>query len=273
LNVDEVFALSDGNPYFVSELVASAVGSSVPPTVVDAVLGRLRRLPPAHQEIIEQLAVVPSALDRQLVAALERGLLTVRPEQISFRHELTRRAIADALPVARRLELKRVCSPQWKALAVPGGGFKGGGPPLLTPTPAGSCITPLRRAMSTLSCGTHLSPLGTPPPPGLIVRRLPTSHWHWLMRTALPLPSWLTCLRSARWSATQSALPWMLPLRNVGPSHSDVSCRTIKALGSACVGCLGSCGSTGSRQRRSKQPKKRPPYWARSEMKGCSRSR
>jgi ATP/maltotriose-dependent transcriptional regulator MalT len=116
LDVNEIFALSDGNPYFVSELVASAVDSSVPPTVVDAVLGRLRRLAPAHQQIIELLAVVPSALDRRLVDALahdyaaieaaeERGLLTVRPDRISFRHELTRRAIADALPVARRLEL------------------------------------------------------------------------------------------------------------------------------------------------------------------------
>jgi DNA-binding CsgD family transcriptional regulator/tetratricopeptide (TPR) repeat protein len=116
LDVDEVFALSDGNPYFVSELVASAVGSSVPLTVVDAVLGRLRRLPPAHQDIVELLAVVPSALDRQLLNALvsdhaaiaaaeQRGLLTVQPEQVSFRHELTRRAIVDALPVARHLEL------------------------------------------------------------------------------------------------------------------------------------------------------------------------
>jgi DNA-binding CsgD family transcriptional regulator/tetratricopeptide (TPR) repeat protein len=116
LDVDEVYALSDGNPYFVSELVASAVGSSVPPTVVDAVLGRLRRLTPAHQDTIELLAVVPSAVDRQLLDALvsdhsaitaaeQRGLLSVLPEQISFRHELTRRAIADALPVARRLEL------------------------------------------------------------------------------------------------------------------------------------------------------------------------
>ena len=116
LDVDEVFALSDGNPYFVSELVASAVDSSVPPTVVDAVLSRLRRLAPAHQDAVELLAVVPSALDRQLVDALasdhsaieaaeERGLLTVQPDQVSFRHELTRRAIADALPVARRLEL------------------------------------------------------------------------------------------------------------------------------------------------------------------------
>lgn len=96
--------------------MASAVGSNVPPTVVDAVLSRLRRLAPAHQDTVELLAVVPSALDRQLLNALasdhsaieaaeERGLLTVQPEQVSFRHELTRRAIADALPVARRLEL------------------------------------------------------------------------------------------------------------------------------------------------------------------------
>jgi len=84
--------------------------------VVDAVLGRLGRLAPTHQEAIEQLAVVPSALDRQLVDALvndhsaitaaeARGLLTVQPSRVSFRHELTRRAIADALPVAQRLEL------------------------------------------------------------------------------------------------------------------------------------------------------------------------
>jgi ATP/maltotriose-dependent transcriptional regulator MalT len=116
LDADEVFALSDGNPYFVSELVASAVGSNVPPTVVDAVLGRLRRLSPAHQDIVELLAVVPSALDRQLLDALvsdhsaiaaaeQRGLLTVQPGHVAFRHELTRRAIVDALPVARRLEL------------------------------------------------------------------------------------------------------------------------------------------------------------------------
>ena len=63
LDADEVFALSDGNPYFVSELIASAVGSNVPPTVVDAVLGRLRRLSPAHQDIVELLAVVPSSID------------------------------------------------------------------------------------------------------------------------------------------------------------------------------------------------------------------
>jgi DNA-binding CsgD family transcriptional regulator len=116
LDADEVYALSDGNPYFVNELVASAIGSSVPPTVVDAVLGRLGRLAPAHQDTVELLAVIPSGLDRRLLDALvsdqsaiaaaeERGLLTVHRDGVSFRHELTRRAIADALPVARRLQL------------------------------------------------------------------------------------------------------------------------------------------------------------------------
>jgi predicted ATPase len=127
LDVDEVFALSDGNPYFISELVASAVGSSVPLTVVDAVLGRLRRLPPAHQDIVELLAVVPSALDRQLLNALvsdhaaitaaeQRGLLTVQPEQVSFRHELTRRAIVTHCPLPVAWISTPAYWPLWKTL-------------------------------------------------------------------------------------------------------------------------------------------------------------
>ena len=141
LNAEEVFALSDGNPYFVNELVASAVDSRVPATVVDAVLSRLRRLAPAHQDIVEALAMVPSAIDRQLADALasdhfaieaaeERGLLTVRPEQISFRHELTRRAIADALHAV--WSSTHACCQLWKISA--------------STTPADLSITPPRPA-------------------------------------------------------------------------------------------------------------------------------
>ena len=43
-----------------------------------------------------------------LADAEEHGLLTVRPEQVTFRHELTRRAIVDAMPGARRVELNRL---------------------------------------------------------------------------------------------------------------------------------------------------------------------
>ena len=119
LDPAEVFVADRRQPVLRHELLASADGARVPATVVDAVLGRLRRLPIRHQEVVEQLAVVPTAIGRPLVGALltdpvpaladaeEHGLLTVRPEQVTFRHELTRRAIVDAMPVARRVELNR----------------------------------------------------------------------------------------------------------------------------------------------------------------------
>ena len=119
LDADRIYAITDGNPYFVRELVASARQARVPPTVVDAVTGRLRRLDAATQEHVEQLAVVPSAVDRDLLsrlvpggegvlrAAEEEGLLAVSPDGVRFRHELTRHAIIDALPTSRRIELER----------------------------------------------------------------------------------------------------------------------------------------------------------------------
>jgi DNA-binding CsgD family transcriptional regulator len=117
----DLFALTSGNPFFVGELLASAHGERVPHTIVDAVLARVRRLDPPVQDVLEQLAVVPSALERWLVdelvpdsppgrvAALEAaergGLLTVSTRRISFRHELTRRAIAGSVPSARLIDL------------------------------------------------------------------------------------------------------------------------------------------------------------------------
>src|SRR5690242_21551313 len=123
VDVNDLFALTSGNPFFVHELLASAQGERVPPTIADAVLARVRSLDPATQDVLEQLAVVPSALDRWLVdvlvpgagpgtvaalaAAEERGLLSVSPRRIAFRHELTRRAIADAVPSARLMALNQ----------------------------------------------------------------------------------------------------------------------------------------------------------------------
>ncbi|HEX6673768.1 MAG TPA: AAA family ATPase [Actinomycetes bacterium] len=115
----QVFAMTSGNPFFVTEVLAAGDGDRVPSTIVDAVLARARRLDAATQDTLDQLAVVPSTVERWLVDALvpggiaalaaaeERGLLTVSPTSVAFRHELARRAIADSLPVARRVELNR----------------------------------------------------------------------------------------------------------------------------------------------------------------------
>jgi len=117
----DLFTLTSGNPFFVHELLSCAAGERVPPTIADAVLARVRSLDGPTQDVLEQLAVVPSALDRWLVDALapgaagvaavaaaeERGLLTVSTRRISFRHELTRRAIAGSLPAARLIALNQ----------------------------------------------------------------------------------------------------------------------------------------------------------------------
>jgi DNA-binding CsgD family transcriptional regulator/tetratricopeptide (TPR) repeat protein len=123
VDVDEVFELTAGNPFFVHELLVSARGEAVPPSIADAVLARLRRLDPVAQEMLEQLAVVPAALERWLLdelvagvavdatavlaAAEQGGLLTVSPRRVTFRHELTRRAIAGAAPAARLIALNQ----------------------------------------------------------------------------------------------------------------------------------------------------------------------
>lgn len=117
----ELYALTAGNPFFVHELLASVQGEQVPPTIADAVLARVHQLDPATQDVLEQLAVLPSAVERWLLDALvpaaeavtalaaaeERGLLTVSTGKISFRHELTRRAIVGAVPAARLIALNR----------------------------------------------------------------------------------------------------------------------------------------------------------------------
>ncbi|HEY2281753.1 MAG TPA: tetratricopeptide repeat protein, partial [Streptosporangiaceae bacterium] len=115
-----LYTLTAGNPFFVHELLVSADGDQVPPSIADAVLARVRQLDPGTQDVLEQFAVVPAALDRWLAdelagpgatAALglaeERGLLTVTAQRISFRHELTRRAIEGAVPAARLMALNQ----------------------------------------------------------------------------------------------------------------------------------------------------------------------
>jgi DNA-binding CsgD family transcriptional regulator len=114
-----VYAVTAGNPFFVTEVLA-AVGKRVPPTVMEAVLARVRRVDRPVRDLVEQLSVVPSGLDHWLVDRLagsnglatlptaeEHGLLDVSPERVAFRHELTRRAIADSLPASRRIALNR----------------------------------------------------------------------------------------------------------------------------------------------------------------------
>lgn len=109
-------ALTQGNPFFVTELLRHEV-DSVPPTVQALVLARLARLPPAAQAIVRLVSVVPAQIERALVeavlapapadldACLDSGLLVADAHSLAFRHELARQAIeaSIAAPHAQRL--------------------------------------------------------------------------------------------------------------------------------------------------------------------------
>jgi tetratricopeptide (TPR) repeat protein len=115
MDATQVFEVTSGNPFLVVEVLASGDGGGVPYSVAEAVRGRLSNLSEATGEVVEQLAVIPSAAEQWLVEAVvpggvatladaeQRGVLTVAPTKVAFPHELARRAIMDSLPAARRI--------------------------------------------------------------------------------------------------------------------------------------------------------------------------
>ena len=115
-DVGAVHRVTGGNPFFVTEVLASPA-DVVPATVVEAVLARVGRLSPDCREALEQLSVVPSRIPFELAGALlgDRidalaeaelaGMLEVSTQHLGFRHELARRAIERSLPALARRRL------------------------------------------------------------------------------------------------------------------------------------------------------------------------
>ena len=118
---DDLFRITEGNPFFVTELLAAKDTSpaKVPASVRDAVWSRILRLKPEERELLEVLSVVPGSVEPWLIEALlgpdaeclvdacvSRGML-VRDDQghLKFRHELARLATQDHLSKAVRKAL------------------------------------------------------------------------------------------------------------------------------------------------------------------------
>ncbi len=114
----ELYGKTRGNPFFVTE-VLGAGDLGVPATVRDAVLARAARLSPAARELLEAVAIAPSQTELWLVDMLIQdaggrleecvagGMLTVRSGSVSFRHELARQALEEAIDEPRRVRLHR----------------------------------------------------------------------------------------------------------------------------------------------------------------------
>jgi DNA-binding CsgD family transcriptional regulator/tetratricopeptide (TPR) repeat protein len=113
----DVYAVTGGNPFYVTELLETRTTDEPPPSVAKAVLGRAARLDDDSRRLVELASVVPSRVPISLLdsvmpdwaAAAEeperRQLLEVDARYVRFRHELARNAIRSSIPIAARRRL------------------------------------------------------------------------------------------------------------------------------------------------------------------------
>lgn len=100
---ERVHAQTGGNPFCVTELLASPPGT-VPVTVRDATLARALRLSPQARAVLELCAVVPNRVERWLLLdgsaaptpnlvddCVAAGLILLQGDVMMFRHELYQR--------------------------------------------------------------------------------------------------------------------------------------------------------------------------------------
>jgi DNA-binding CsgD family transcriptional regulator/tetratricopeptide (TPR) repeat protein len=109
---NELYRLTGGNPFFVSEVLRGGLGT-VPPSARDAVLARVAGLRDAARRTAEAAALLGDRVDVDLLAMVcdaratdldelvVSGLLVSGPAGLRFRHELTRLAIAQEIPAHR----------------------------------------------------------------------------------------------------------------------------------------------------------------------------
>lgn len=113
IGADELYRLTGGNPFFVTEVLQAASGE-IPPSARDAVLARMVRLSPGARRVVDCAALIGTSVDPSLLEAacgatpaevdelVECGVLVSERAMLRFRHELSRIAVAREVPAHRR---------------------------------------------------------------------------------------------------------------------------------------------------------------------------
>lgn len=115
----DLYALTGGLPFYVGEVLSAAPGV-VPGTVADLVTARISRLSPPAAQLLAAAAVIGAPADPHLLVTvagedaaaldecLESGTLVGGPRSYRFRHDLTRMAVEETIPVHRRSRMHAV---------------------------------------------------------------------------------------------------------------------------------------------------------------------
>jgi len=108
LPVPELYRLTGGNPFYVTEVLRAGM-EQVPPSARDAVLARAARLGAGAREVLDVAALTGARVEARLLESvtgcppsvldelLESGLLVADAAWVRFRHEMARLAVAHAV--------------------------------------------------------------------------------------------------------------------------------------------------------------------------------
>ena len=108
-----------GNPFFATEVLASDKGT-LPPSIRDAVLGRISQLSLSAQAVVQAAAVIGARIEPWVLAdvtgaeavatdeCLAIGVLLTQGETLLFRHELARQIILESISPPRKIALHRM---------------------------------------------------------------------------------------------------------------------------------------------------------------------
>ena len=108
LPAPELYRLTGGNPFYVTEVLRAGV-AEVPPSARDAVLARAARLSGGSREVLDVAALTGSRIEARLLESvtgcppsaldelLASGLLVGDGTWLGFRHEIARLAVAHAV--------------------------------------------------------------------------------------------------------------------------------------------------------------------------------
>ena len=114
---EDIYAATGGNPFYVTELLASRTAEELPHSIANAVRARVSRLSDAERRLTELVSVVPNRVATSVLDAVlpdwpasaeepeRRQLLEVDPRYVRFRHELARNAVRSGLTIANRRRL------------------------------------------------------------------------------------------------------------------------------------------------------------------------
>lgn len=216
-------ALTQGNPFFVAELLRSG-SDAVPATVQDLVLARLARLPAPAQALVRLAAVVPTRAERSLVqallaptpeavdAALASGLLQADDRHWRFRHELARQAVEAALsaPAAQALHAQVLAALQ------PGGAAG------MAEAPAARLVHHAARAGDTAAI-SRLAPAAADEAAARGANREATALWRSALRQGRPADA----QEHRRWLEGFLRSAWVVATRD---DELLEACRTLERL-------------------------------------------